>query len=175
MIAIATLLYNPVWWLSWWRYKMEPFPRYWPFVRGIHRSSVNSPHKGQWRGALMFSVICAWKNGLANNETPVIWDAIALIMALHNADITTGVCCGIYWHQTILKYWWFSARLQYLQWQTPSPIRPKRASSAVSFVGILEKKQWYIESVSYCIVPRRTKPNTAACMYYVIHVGVRLK
>ena len=25
------------------------FPRYWPFVRGIHRSPVNSPHKDQWR------------------------------------------------------------------------------------------------------------------------------
>ena len=35
------------------------FPRYWPFVRGIHRSPVNSPHKDQWRGALMFSLICA--------------------------------------------------------------------------------------------------------------------
>ena len=35
------------------------FPRYWPFVRGIHRSPVNSPHKGQWRGALMFSLIGA--------------------------------------------------------------------------------------------------------------------
>ena len=35
------------------------FPRYWPFARGIHRSSVNSPHKGQWRGALIFSLICA--------------------------------------------------------------------------------------------------------------------
>ena len=31
------------------------FPRCWPFVRGIHRSRVNSPHKGQWRGALIFS------------------------------------------------------------------------------------------------------------------------
>ena len=30
------------------------FPRYWPFVRRIHRSPVNSPHKGQWRGALIF-------------------------------------------------------------------------------------------------------------------------
>ena len=29
-------------------------PRYWPFVRGIHRSPVNSPHKAQRRGALMF-------------------------------------------------------------------------------------------------------------------------
>ena len=34
------------------------FPRYWLFVRGIHRSPVNSPHKCQWRGALMFSLIC---------------------------------------------------------------------------------------------------------------------
>ena len=39
--------------------KWKHFPRYWPFVRGIHRSPVNSPHKGQWRGALMFSLICS--------------------------------------------------------------------------------------------------------------------
>ena len=48
--------------------KWKHFPRYWPFVRGIHRSPVNSPHKGQWRGALMFSVICTWINGWANNR-----------------------------------------------------------------------------------------------------------
>ena len=34
--------------------KWKHFPRYWPFVRGIHWL------KGQWRGALMFSSICAW-------------------------------------------------------------------------------------------------------------------
>ena len=27
-----------------------------------HRSPVDSPHKGQWRGALMFSLIWAWAN-----------------------------------------------------------------------------------------------------------------
>ena len=43
------------------------FPRYWPFVRGIHRSPVNSPYKGQWRGALMFSLICTRINGWVNN------------------------------------------------------------------------------------------------------------
>ena len=47
--------------------KWKHFPRYWPLVRGIHRSPVNSPHKGQWRGALMFSLICARINGWANN------------------------------------------------------------------------------------------------------------
>ena len=30
-------------------------------------SPVNSPHKGQWRGALMFSLICAWINGWVND------------------------------------------------------------------------------------------------------------
>ena len=47
--------------------KWKHFPRYWPFVRGIHRSPVNSPHKGQWRGALMLSLICTWINGWVNN------------------------------------------------------------------------------------------------------------
>ena len=47
--------------------KWKHFPRYWPFVRGIHRSPVNSPHKGQWRGALMFSLICVGINGWVNN------------------------------------------------------------------------------------------------------------
>ena len=48
--------------------KWKHFPRYWPFVRGIHRSPVNSPHKDQWRGALMFSLICVWINSWANNR-----------------------------------------------------------------------------------------------------------
>ena len=43
--------------------KWKHFPRYWPFVRGIHRSPVNSPYKGQWCGALMFSLVCARING----------------------------------------------------------------------------------------------------------------
>ena len=55
--------------------KLKHFPRYWPFVREIHRSPVNSPHKVQYRGALMFSLICARINGWVNNrgwwfETP---------------------------------------------------------------------------------------------------------
>ena len=48
--------------------KWKHFPHYWPFVWGIHRSPVNSLHKGQWRGALMFSLICAWTNGWLNNR-----------------------------------------------------------------------------------------------------------
>ena len=47
--------------------KWKHVPRHWPFVQGIHRSPVNSPHNGQCRGALMFSLICAWINGWVNN------------------------------------------------------------------------------------------------------------
>ena len=57
--------------------KWKHFPRYWPFLRGIHRPPVNFPHKGQWRGALMFSLISAVEQTM---ETQVIWDATALIM-----------------------------------------------------------------------------------------------
>ena len=48
--------------------KWKRFPRFWPFVRGIHRSPVNSPHQGQWRGTLMFSLICVWINGSVNSR-----------------------------------------------------------------------------------------------------------
>ena len=48
--------------------KWKHFLRYWAFVRGIHRSPVNSPHKGQWRGTLMFSLICVWINVWVNNR-----------------------------------------------------------------------------------------------------------
>ena len=48
--------------------KWKHFPCYWPFVRGIHWSPVNSLNKGQWRWALMFSLICVWINGWVNNR-----------------------------------------------------------------------------------------------------------
>ena len=48
--------------------KWKHFPRNWPFVREIHRSPVNFPHKGQWRGALMFSLIYVWMNDWVNNR-----------------------------------------------------------------------------------------------------------
>ena len=48
--------------------KWKHFPRYWPFVQGIHRSTMNSPHKGQWRAPFMFSLSCTWIDGWVNNS-----------------------------------------------------------------------------------------------------------
>ena len=39
----------------------------WPLC-GEFTVPVNSQHKGQWRGALMFSVICVWINGWVNER-----------------------------------------------------------------------------------------------------------
>ena len=54
--------------VAWWRYQMETFSVLLAFVRGIHRSAVNSPHKGQWRGASMFSLNRVWTNGWVKNR-----------------------------------------------------------------------------------------------------------
>ena len=48
--------------------KWKHFPCNWPFVRGIHRSPAKFLHKGQWRGALMFSLISVWINDWVNNR-----------------------------------------------------------------------------------------------------------
>ena len=51
--------------------KWKHFPRHWPFVREIYRWPVNSPHKGQWQGPLMFSLVCAWIKGWVNTREAV--------------------------------------------------------------------------------------------------------
>ena len=79
--------------------KWKHFPRYWPLVWGIHRSPVNSPRKGQWRGALMFSLICALNKRLSKQswswwfETP---------------------SCSSWRHCNMLKCWAYESKISYL-------------------------------------------------------------
>ena len=89
--------------------KWKHFPRYWPFVRGIHRSPVNYPHKGQWRKTLMFSLICVWINGIVNNSEVgdlkryrAHYDVIVLALAISSYQVLRqflpkssqqGFCC----------------------------------------------------------------------------------
>ena len=51
---------------TWWRHQKETLPAL--LVLCVGNSPVNSPHKGQWRGALMFSLISAWTNGWVNHR-----------------------------------------------------------------------------------------------------------
>ena len=54
--------------VTWWRHQMEKKSALLAICAGNSPVPVNSPHKGQWRGALMFSLICAWINGWVNNR-----------------------------------------------------------------------------------------------------------
>ena len=113
--------------------KWTHFPHYWPFVRGIHRWPVNSPQKGQWRGALMFSLICAWINGWVNNR-----DVIVMVAASHAVrDVSIGIMAMIVfseahwsWRKVHLlycfQYYMMRARkpthwvtLQFVSWSAP--------------------------------------------------------
>ena len=81
--------------------KWNHFPRYRHFVRGIHQSPVNFPPKG----ALMFSLICAWTNGWVNNR-----DACNLRRHRTDYDVTVMnvrqgyFCLGFILYGTFLPY-----------------------------------------------------------------------
>ena len=65
---------------------IDLFPRYWLFVWGIHRSPVNSPHKGPVMRTLMFlwygSVIAVKQTF----EWPVVWDDMTFIWRHRNVN-----------------------------------------------------------------------------------------
>ena len=91
--------------------KWKHFPRFWPFVRGIHRSPVNSPHRGQWRGALMFSLICAWIQGWVNNceagdlrRHRAHYDVIVMIILIWMACYCCAVLCFMYHYGLLFSH-----------------------------------------------------------------------
>ena len=88
----------------------------------IHRSPMNSPHKGQWRGALMFSLICARIDGWVNNGEAgdlrrhrVIYDVIVMstcnyscgFRAIMRAAFEAGIFCHfiMYHRHSRLSVW----------------------------------------------------------------------
>ena len=53
---------------KWWRQQMEIFSALLSLCEWNHRSPVDSPHKGQCRGAFVLSFMCIWTNAWANNR-----------------------------------------------------------------------------------------------------------
>ena len=66
MFQIVCIYSISLW--AWWRHQMETFSALLALCVGNSPVPVNSPHKGQWRGALMFSLISAWINEWVNNR-----------------------------------------------------------------------------------------------------------
>ena len=81
--------------------KWKHFPRYWPFVRGIHRWPVNSPHKVQWRGALMFSLIFALNKRLSKQSRSWWFEPPS---------------CSLWRHCNGYRWWWVTSTNQ--PWRT---------------------------------------------------------
>ena len=67
-LSAAKSLHGPMLTYSWWRHQMGTFSALLALCAGNSPVPVNSPHKGQWRGALMFAFICAWINDWVNNR-----------------------------------------------------------------------------------------------------------
>ena len=53
---------------TWWRHQMKTFSALLTLCVGIQRLPVISPHKDQWGGALIFSLICVWTKGWEQNR-----------------------------------------------------------------------------------------------------------
>ena len=100
--------------------KWKHFPRYWSFLQGIH------PHKGQWRRALMFSLICAQINSWVNNGEAgdlrcnrAHYDVI--VMACRNSNLMAL----LHWHNnhiTRMKITWEKPNL----WEKPKQVLYRR-------------------------------------------------
>ena len=77
---------------AWWRHQMETFSALLAICAGNSPVPGEFPaHKGQWRGALMFSLICVWINGWVNNREAgdlrryhAHYDVIVMDMTLKN-------------------------------------------------------------------------------------------
>ena len=63
IIVIVDIVVVIVW--NGWRHQMETISALLTLCAG--NWPANYPHKGQWRGALRFSLICAWTNDWVNN------------------------------------------------------------------------------------------------------------
>ena len=85
---------------------------YWSFVKGIHRSPADSPHKDQWRGALLLSLIWVLTNAWANNrdagdlrrhrahyDVTVVYDFTSVLWQQHKEQRTVNVSYTPYYRR----------------------------------------------------------------------------
>ena len=97
--------------LTWWRHQMETFSALLAICAGNSPVPVNSLHKGEWRGTVMFSLICAWINGWVK-KTWGWWRN----HAHYAVDVMKANVYGMLANNVVVfEYRWLSARLQYLQ------------------------------------------------------------
>ena len=80
-----------------------------PFLRGIHRSPGNSQRKGQWRGALVFSLICAWINSRVKESWGWWFETPSCSLLRHcnvppTSNVVSCVASGCTVARTLFRY-----------------------------------------------------------------------
>ena len=129
--------------------KWKHFPHYWPFVRRIQRSPVNSPH-GQWHGALVFSLICTRINGWAYKwwgwwvETPPcpLWRRRNVAQNSHPATRNSKYMTNsVRLYDGHLKNMLIRTQCYFFRCQHPNPImrcwrKAKKIILKFSFMGV---------------------------------------
>ena len=114
---------------SWWRHQMETFSALLAFGRGIHRLSVIFPHKSQWRGAMMYSLSCAWTIGWVNNrdagdlrrhrahyDVIVMCSSLSISSVLQTRHLLRALALGVCLFQFVLYaslIWMYSKTIWY--------------------------------------------------------------
>ena len=88
---------------TWWCHQMETFSRYWPFLQGFPRSSVNSTHKGQWRGVWYF-FWCAPEWMVELTFTRLVTDTPSRPLWRHSNDTQTQFTWYIYDSLLTIKF-----------------------------------------------------------------------
>ena len=130
--------------IKWWH-----FPRHWTFVRVIYRSPVIFPHRGQWHGALMFSLICAWINGWVDNQ-----EAGDLRRHCVNYDVTV-----IYIYSETNNYRFFIWKTT---WQKTNDIKIKRNAASIGL-----SLRWYIVGKVILCIYELSRGYTMLPLYHL--------
>ena len=92
--------------LLWWRYEMDTFSAFLALCEGNATVTGGSLYKGQWRRALMFSLICAWTDGWANNRD-------AGNLRRHHAHYDVTVKYYYYYYKPSMAYQLSSSKVEF--------------------------------------------------------------
>ena len=109
---------------------IETFSALLALCAGNSPVTMNSHHKGQWRGALMFRLICAWINGWINNREAgnfrrnrahydvIVWLNSFVRYCVYMYKLYSHICLVYIYNQLVLILCFQSKRSTILIWKS---------------------------------------------------------
>ena len=148
--------------ITWWRHQMETFSALLAIFAGNSPVPGEFPHKGQWRGALMLSLICVWINAWVNNREAgdlrrhrAHYDVIVMTKS-KPCDISWCVLCIALFHSAQIfithtdRWWWALENILqwmiFLFWNFKILVSPEAASVCKYYYLVPKKVILYFRS-----------------------------